>query len=40
MGRRPLRRRLGVWMNGWLTGTWERGTEGESFAYDPGWMES
>lgn len=40
MGRRPIRRRLGVWMNGWLTGTWERGTDGESFAYDADWMES
>lgn len=40
MGRRALRRRLGVWMNGWLTGTWERGTDGESFTYDAGWMDS
>jgi len=37
MGRRPLRRRLGVWMNGRFTGTWEQATDGESFTYDPGW---
>lgn len=40
MGRRPLRRRLGVWMNGFFTGIWEQGADGESFAYDPGWIAS
>jgi len=40
MGRRPLRRRLGVWMNGWLTGVWEQGPDGESFAYDAAWRAS
>ncbi|MDT6961901.1 type II toxin-antitoxin system HipA family toxin [Cupriavidus sp. SZY C1] len=40
MGRRALRRRLGVWMNGWLTGIWEHGPDGESFAYDADWMAS
>lgn len=38
MGRRPLRRRLGVWMNGLFTGTWEQGADGESFGYDSDWM--
>ncbi|SDD43664.1 serine/threonine-protein kinase HipA [Cupriavidus sp. YR651] len=38
MGRRPLRRRLGVWMNGLFAGIWEQGADGESLTYDPGWI--
>ncbi|WP_454757766.1 type II toxin-antitoxin system HipA family toxin [Cupriavidus campinensis] len=40
MGRRPLRRQLGVWMNGHFTGVWAQGSEGETFHYAARWIHS